>query len=168
MSDLEQEVLARLVDAQDLRVNIVGWGYVSNPRVTFGDLRLQIQFRLNFTRPEAPMPVHHFDLELVTGSGLLLFKERQSISYGGNPILVAAGVFLDLVWDIAIKSMSPELVKMIKPGAIGLTSKWIDKDTGAFTLLGNTKLDPEKQKLLRTLRAGEARVRNLTKNRLKK
>ncbi len=168
MSDVEQEVLSRLVEAGDLRIVIVGWGVVSAPRATFGDLRLQLQFRLHFDRPETPMPVHYFDLELRTGSDLLLFKERQSVTYNGNPLLVAAGVYLDLVWDIAIQAMSPEVVRSIKPSTIGLTSRWIDKETGALTLQGNTKLSSEQQKALGMLRRGEALSRKHTKVRAKK
>jgi hypothetical protein len=163
MSEDEQEVLSRLVEAQDLRVIVKDWGYVSQPRVVFGDLRLGIAFRLSFDRPEVPMPVHFFDLELRTGAGLLLFAERQSCMYAGKPLQVAAGVYMDMVWDIAIMAMDPKVVKAIKPGAVGLTSRWIDRDTKELTLRGNTKMDTNKQRLLRTIRHGEATARADTK-----
>lgn len=168
MSDVEQEVLSRLIESQDLRIHIIGWGVVAAPRATFGDLRLQLQFRLQFNRPEVPMPVHFFDLELRTGAGLLLFKERQSVTYNGHPIMVAAGMFLDMVWDIAIQAMSPEVVKAIKPAATGLTSQWLDKETGKATLLGNTKLDADHQKILALLRKGEASSRQHTREKAKR
>src|SRR3989338_6957014 len=114
MSETEQEVLSRLIEQKDLRVHIVGLGVVDSPRAKFGDLRLSLSFRLDFTAPEFPMPVPFFDLELRTGSGLLLFKERQSTMYGGRPIEVASGVYLDLVWEIAIQAMDPSVVKMLK------------------------------------------------------
>lgn len=160
MSDVEQEVLSRLVEAGDLRVHLVGWGVVNNPRITFGDLRLSLLFRVNFDRPPPPgIPVHYFDLELRTGSGLLLFRDRKSIAYNGKPVMAAAGVFFDMIWDIAIAAMDPKLVKALKPGATGLTSRLQDKDTGQMTLTGNMKLDAEKRKLLKKLREGEAAVR---------
>lgn len=163
MSELEQEAVSRLVESKDLRVMVVGWGYVDKPRVTFGDARLQIQFRLSFDKPEAPMSVPYFDLELRVGStGALLFKDRKSTAYGGNAIQVAAGVFLDLVWDIQVRSIDPALVKSLVPGATGLTSRLVDKDTGEMTEVGNMKLTSKERRVLRTLRAGEDRVRKTT------
>jgi len=168
MSEVEQEVVSRLVEAGDLRVIVVGWGYVDRPRVTFGDLRLSVAFRLTFDRPETPIPVHHLDLELRTGSGVLLFKDRQPTAYGGNPIQVAQGVFLDLVWDIAIRSIDPALVRTILPGATGLTSRFQDKDTGQMTLTGNMKLKAGDAAILRRLRAGEAAAKANTADRLRR
>jgi N-acyl-D-aspartate/D-glutamate deacylase len=75
-------------------------------------------------------------------------------------------MYLDMVWDIAIMAMPPSLVKALKPGALGLTSKWIDKDTGDITLLGNTKMDVQKQRKLRGIREGEAASRAATIKRL--
>ena len=160
MSEIEQEVLARLAEAGDFRVTVVDWGVVNQPRITFGDARLQVAFRLNFDRPPPPgIPVVGFDLELRTGSGLLLFKKWEVIN-GGRPVMVAAGVFFDFVWDIAIQHIDPRVVKALMPGAGSLTSRLQDKDTGEMTLTGNMKLNSEQQKLLRTLRRGEAKVRS--------
>ena len=167
MSDIEQEVVSRLASAGDLQIVVVGWGVVNKPRVTFGDLRLSLGFRLTFDRPEVPVPLWYLDLELRTGSGLLLFKERQPTTYGGKPISAGAGVYFDLVWDIAIKSIDPAVVRAIVPGAIGLTSRLQDKDTREFTLTGNMKLTTEERKALQTLRQGEAALRDLTAERLK-
>lgn len=159
MSETEQEVVARLIEARDLRVHVVGWGVVHQPRAAAGDARLKLEFRLNFDRPEAPMPVHHFDLELRTGAGALLFADRLKVEYDGKPVQVAAGVFFDLVWDIMIRSIDPKLVKALLPRATGLTSRLLDKDTGLETLTGNMKLDSDKVRLLRFLRRSEAFTR---------
>ena len=135
---------------------VVGWGFVDNPRIDDpGDARIAIRFRLNFDRPEVPMPVHFFDLELRTRSGMLLFRKKYPTVYNGQPIQVAAGMFLDLVWDIAIRNLDPELVKMVKPGATGLTSRLQDRDTKEMTLEGNMQLNPDQRRLIRALRAGE-------------
>ncbi len=168
MSEVEQEVVARLVEAGDLRVIIVGWGYVDRPRVTFGDMRVSVAFRVTFDRPEAPIPVHYLDLELRTGSGILLFRDRQPTTYGGNPIQVAQGVFLDLAWDIAVRSIDPALVKAVLPGATGLTSRFQDRDTGQMTLTGNMKLSANEAAILRHLREGEAAVKADTADRLRR
>lgn len=156
MSEDEQEVISRLVAAKDLRVVLNGWGFVDDPKIVFGDLRLGVSFRMHFDRPEVPMNVTYFDLELRTRTGLLLFKERQSCMYAGKPLQVAAGVYLDMVWDIAIRAMDPKLVKMLKPGATGLTSRWQDRDTGDMTLFGNNKMnDATKAALIRIRQAEE-------------
>lgn len=168
MSEVEQEAVARLVDSGDLQVVVVGWGYVQRPRITFGDLRVSVAFRMNFDRPEFPIPVYSLDLELRTGSGALLFRDRQPTMYGGNPIQVAQGVFLDLVWDIAVRSIDPALVKALVPGATGLTSRLQDRDTGQMTLTGNMHLSAGEREVLRNLRAGERAARESTVERLRK
>ena len=159
MSELEQEAVARLVESKDLRVNIVGWGYVDSPRVTFGDARIQLQFRVTFDRPDVPIPVHFLELELATKSGRVLFRDKQSTEYGGNPIQIATGVFFDMIWDIQVRSIDPQLVKDLVPGATGLTSRLVDKDTGEVTRQGNMRLTTKEQRLLHHLRTQEDRSR---------
>jgi hypothetical protein len=162
MSEDEQEVVSRLVAARDLDVHIIGWGVIREPLATFGDLRVTIPLQITFNRPAIPVPVHYFDLELRTGSGILLFKERQSTEYDQKPLAVGAGTSLSMVWHIAIRAMDPKLVKELKPGAIGLTSRWIDRDTGDFTHLGNTKMKSDDKEALRIVRTGEAIARRDT------
>lgn len=172
MSEIEQEVISRLIESDDLRL----WVKTSNaavrhqtmfkPALRFGDLRLELKFRLEFTAPALPTPIHYLDLELMTGSGLSLFKERQTTMHGGNPIHVAEGVFIDLAWDIAIMNIDPKLVKLIKPKAVGLTSKFTDKDTGDLTLYGNNKFTPKQKELIRKLRKGESVARQINKERV--
>lgn len=159
MSEDEQEVLERLVQARDLDVVIKGWGYIQGIQATVGDLRVSLPLMLSFGGPEIPVPVHYFDLELRTGSGVLLFAERQSAHHFGAPIMVGAGTTLQMVWDIAIKRMDPKLVKALKPGARGLTSRWTDKDTGDLTLFGNTRLSSQERSLLKHVRKGEQAAR---------
>ena len=146
MSEDEQEVLHRLVDAQDLKVVLREWGVVSEPKITVGDLRLTLVFTADFNRPDTLIPVHWFDLELWTHADQLLFgPDRLPALYGGKPTQIAAGVSLTMAWDIAIQSIGPQLVKQLKPGAIGLTSAE-----------GNRRLDAMRSKLLRMVRQGEA------------
>lgn len=174
MSDVEREVISRLVESGDLQVHIyidqpaLEYPKALAPAVRFGDHRLELVFRLEFTGSEAPTPIYYIDLELRTGSGILLFKERQSTLYGKSPIEVAGGVFMDLAWDIAISRIDPKIVKQIKPKAIGLTSRFTDKDTGNLTLFGNNDFNVHEQRVLRRLRAGEEESRRLTKERAAK
>lgn len=156
MSEVEQEAIVRLVEAQDLVLLIHGWGHLNKPRFLVGDHRIGVQFRLTFHRPPGPMPVYFFDLELQTRSGISLVKERMPTLYNGKPVSVMAGVYLDMQWDIAIHSMDPRLVKMLMPGAIGLTSRRQDKDTGEMTARGNMKLDDNQAQALQHLEVSQA------------
>ena len=153
MSETEQEVISRLVESDDLVVNVAGWAIGVQPKVTFGDFRVSLAFRLDFDRPQVPHPNYYFDLELRTRGGLLLYKERQATMYGGKPIDIAAGMFLDLVWDIAVEQMDPKLIRMLKPKERGLTNR-----------IGNMKLTPDQKKLLNKVRQGENSVRELNAN----
>ena len=159
MSEVEQEMISRLVAAQDLRIVIVGWGHIDQPKVTFGDARLQFKFRLAFDRPEVPIPVFHFDFELRTHSGVLLFRSRESVVYNGKPIQISSGVFLDMIWDIQVRSIDPNLVKTYVAGATGLTSRLQDRDTGRITVEGNMRLTASARKLIHKLRRAEDRLR---------
>ncbi len=163
MSELEQEAVSRLVNAGELVVHVKGWGVIDRPRIVFGDLRLGVAFRMNFTAPAAPTPVHFFDLELKTRSGILLFSERQTAMYGNKPVQVCQGMYLDLVWDIAVMAIDPKIVKAILPGATGLTSRFQDRDTGELTLFGNNKMNSEDRLALVNLRKGEKVCREDTK-----
>jgi len=155
MSEYEQEVLERLIDAGELEVHIVDWGIIHQPKITFGDLRLCIIIPMKLDRPPLPQPNFWFDLELKTRSGILLYKERLPTMDGGKPIQLCAGMELVWAWDIAIQKMDPKLVKALKPGALGLT-----------THEGNRKLNTAQKKLLHTLREGEAKARQNTQSRL--
>jgi hypothetical protein len=166
MSEDEQEVLSRLVQAKDLDVFIVGWGFIKGVSASFGDLRLDIPLQINFSAPAVPMPVPYFDLELRTGSGMLLFRERQSALYNNQPLMVGAGTNLSMIWSIAIRAMDPKVVKMYKPGATGLTSRWVDRDTGDITFLGNSQFSSSTKTLLQKLRLGEARVKKMSQDAL--
>ena len=158
MSETEQEFLSRLIESQDLIVKIHGWGVVPNPSVTLGDLQLIIPLTLNFDRPEVPIPVSFFDLELRTQSGILLFREKQPCEYGGQPVYIGQGTVIQMVWHIGIKMIDPKLIKSLMPGAKGLTSRMVDKDTGEATLLGNMKANATQKKLIAMVRKGEAQV----------
>ena len=141
MSEIEQELISRLVDNKDLFVLIHDWGYVNEPIITFGDKNLHVGFKMVFDRPATPMSVHHFDMELKTRSGISLFRQKMNTEYGGSPLMVMQGLELDMVWDIAIKNIDPKLVKALMPGVKGLTSRLQDTTTGEITLMGNMKLD---------------------------
>lgn len=159
MSETEQEFISRLIESGDLRVKVHGWGFVPNPTVTHGDHQVVIPLTLQFDRPEVPIPVRSFDLELLTGAGVSLFRETQPCEYGGQPLWVGSGTRIDMVWHVAIHAIDPKVIKALMPGVTGLTSRAFDKDTGALTLTGNMDLDSSKRKLLDIVRQGEANVR---------
>jgi len=154
MSEDEQEVLARLIEADDLEIHVKQWGivnkFIEKPR--FGDKVIDIKFWVRFSKPDVLIPVYYFDLELRTRAGLLLFAERQAIKGAeGGPLLVGAGVTIPLGWSIAIHAMNPDVVRSIKPGAHGLTTRE-----------GNRHLTEAEQATMRNLRKSEKKVRELT------
>lgn len=159
ISEDEQEVVLRLVEAEDLELIIHGWGKLERPRFLVGDHRIGVQFRLTFNRPAVPTDVWFFDLELKTRTGISLVKERLPVIYAGKPVQVCAGMFLDMQWDIALHSMDPRLVRLLKPGAFGLTSRRQDRDTGVMTSQGNMKLDGNQRRALAELEAAQAKGR---------
>lgn len=148
MSEDEQEVLSRLIDADELFIDVVGWGRVHKfHKVIFGDANLDIQFFISFSRPQVHIPLHHLDLQLRMRSrpDLILIRKRYPFN---PPQMVGEGATLGLGWTISIRKMSSRFVKMIKRGAIGLTTRE-----------GNRHLDSDKAKLLRFLRNQEEKVR---------
>lgn len=159
MTEVEQEAVSRLIEADELVLIIHGWGQQDKPQIILGDHRIGVKFRMTFNRPTAPMEVYFFDLELKTRTGISLCKERLPCEVGGQPLQVMAGIFLDLQWDIAIHSMDPKLVKALVPGARGLTSRRQDRDTGLMTTEGNMKLNGRQRKALRDLDEGNAKMR---------
>lgn len=150
LSEDEQEVLERLAKAGQYKIKVLEWGHVDNPQVRFGDARLQFAWKMLFSKPSVHVPVYYFDLELWTHSGIFLLRNRLPITTGGQPVLCGTGVELHLAWDIQLREIDPNVVKLIKPGAHGLTSR-----------LGNTRYTTEQKRQLHALRKGEAAVRHM-------
>jgi hypothetical protein len=143
MSEIEMEFISRLVDSKDLYVLIHDWGHVNQPIITFGDKNLHVAFKMVFDRPEVPMPVYHFDMELKTRSGICLYREKMTTVYGGQPLNICQGVELDMVWDISIRFIDPKLVKAMMPNTLGLTTRLEDTATHDITVTGNMKLNKD-------------------------
>lgn len=169
MSETELEVIARLVDSKDLKVVIHGWGEIESPTVKYGDKNLHIPIKMTFNKPvESFVDVYFFDMELRTGSGLCLFKKRMSTAYNGQPLKVMAGLVLDMVWDISIRHLDPNLVRTVKPGARGLTSKLQDNLTLDFTATGNMKLDKQQAEKARQIQKAEEIIKKMDLEKLNK
>lgn len=161
MSETEQEVLERLIQSDDLYMEVHGWGTVNRlDKVSYGDHRLSVYFTLSFDRPAVPVEVHFFDLELKTRAGLSLCKQRMPLLFpNGNKLMAGAGLVYNLAWDIAIDHMDPQLVKALNPGATGLTSRRQDRDTKDFTRTGNMQLNENQRRAIQLIEMGEQRVR---------
>lgn len=157
MTEIEQEVVARLVESKELVLHIIDWGYIQNPRITFGDARVCIEFTMTFHKPEIPQPLYYMDLELRTQSGRLIFKDRQATMYNNQPVMVGGGVSLAMVWDIQIRAIDPVLVREVLPGTIGLTSRYQDKDTKGLTAHGNMRLNDHQKQVIDQIQRAEAR-----------
>jgi len=161
MSEDEQEVLSRIMKSEELKVEVLTKGPygVTKPdvkRLDFkhGDSRVQIDLYLLWSSPIIWIPCHVADLKLYY-QNRLLFSEEQSLMYDGLAEQVGVGKTLVLRWDIQIKKINPELVKLVKPGATGLTSR-----------VGNTHYDDEKNKLLLDLRKSQEKVKEDSKKKL--
>lgn len=164
MSDDEQEVLLRLVESQTLRVHIYDWGMkdIIPTKISYGDKRISIKFRVEFTSPLVPVRVPALNLELRTADGYNLFrKPYPTAGADGMPIQICDGVQLDLIWDIAIDHMDPALVKAIKPWALGLTTRRLDKETGNRTMEGNMRVSDSDKQELQHIDRNDAYVRQL-------
>lgn len=157
MSEDEQEVMQRLRDSKDYTVLVHGWGHFDAPPMTIGDARVSFLLDMTFSAPLIAMPVRFFDMELQT-RGETLFRQHMALQ-AGNPVMIGSGTQLVFAWDIMIHHLDPELVKRFKPGALGLTSRRLDRDTKEPTLRGNMQTTPAQDKLLQLMHQGEARVR---------
>ena len=140
MSEIEMEFISRLVESQELYVIIHQWGHINQPTITFGDKNLHVGFKMVFDRPDFPMPVYFFDMELKTRSGVSLFREKMSTIYNNSPLSIMQGLELDMVWDISIKYIDPKLIKALMPKTLGLTSRLEDTATHDMTVTGNMSL----------------------------
>jgi len=155
ITDIEQEFLSRLVESKEVQLIVHDWGFVESPRLTFGDKNLHVHFKLQFDRPDPPMAVRAFDLELRTRSGICLFRQKMSTEYAGEPLLVGAGLEFDMVWDIAIRFIDPKLIKALMPQTLGITSRLEDTATHEMTILGNMNLSQDLIRKAHDLRTKE-------------
>lgn len=161
MTDTEQEILLRLVESQSLRVYVPMLGEQVIPKkVAYGDKRVAVVFPVAFKG--VPVAISTLEVELWANGVLLLKKSYLVADEMGDPRMVGEGVMWELQWDIAIDHMDPRLVKALKPGAFGITSRRLDKETGERTFLGNMTLNNADQQALRFLDKGEAIARQDT------
>ena len=157
MSDDEIEVISRLVESDLLEVVIHGWGVCENPTIEFGDKRVKIRLRIDFN---INAEVFFFDMELrLREGGKTLFRKTEPTLVDGKPFIAIAGGYLDMDWDISIDHMDPALVKEIKPGAFGLTSRRLDRDTKEPTIEGNLTLPTGHRGTLHIMEDAAAKMR---------
>lgn len=168
ITEVEQEFLARLVEAQDLCIIIHGWNMMVVPIVTFGDKNLHASFKLSFDKPENPKQVYFLDMELKTQSGISLFRQQMPTTYGNEPIMVGQGVEFEMVWDIAIRNIDPNLIKTLMPSVTGFTTRLEDRDTHEITATGNMRLSKELKEKAILLRQGESWIKQYDRERLRK
>lgn len=116
LSATEQDVVGRMIEGQDLYVEVVGWGFHPNPTITSGDKRIQVRFPIEFTKPEGlVMPVRKLQLELKVRDGRTVFRDTKPTIINGQPLQVSAGVQIDLIWDIMLDSISEDARKLVLP-----------------------------------------------------
>lgn len=154
LSDTERDFLSRLIERQELLVEIEDWGYVHTPRVTLGEYRLIIDMTVQFQKPEIPMSVTALTLILKMRNGEVLYKERMPTIVAGEPFTIFAGLEASFQWQVGIVAINPELIRRYMPSAHGLTTASIDKDTGVASFTGNRRLDPKQRAFVRAVEEG--------------
>ena len=155
LSDIEREFLSRLIEAQDLLVEIEDWGFVEAPQIRLGEYRLIIDLRLLFQKPEQPMMVDALTFVLKMRNGHVLHRERMPTIALGESLVIFAGLEISMEWQIGITAIDPNVIRAYMPGAHGLTSASIDKDTGAVSIQGNRRLSPQQRAFARLIEAGQ-------------
>lgn len=164
MSEDEQETLSRLIEGDYLEMGIENGPFkIVNTKFILGDLRLGIRFQLECPELIVNQVLSSLQLKLNIRNGKTLFSEEKEIT---PQVILQNGMILSFQWDIALHSISSDIVKEIKPGSIGLTSRRQDKDTREMTREGNMKLSSFQKKLLSHVEEGSARIREI--DRLKK
>lgn len=168
LTEIEQEVISRLAEAGEFIVVFHGFGSVPKLDIRFGDKNLHIGMKVGFPMLSTPQSVYFFDMELKTHSGISLFRQTMPCTYDDKPLLIGPEVEFEMIWDISINTISPALVKQIKPGAIGLTSRRQDRDTGDMTLIGNMKLTEAQKQMAYKISQGEQKVKKMDLDRILK
>jgi len=116
----EQDAIQRMVEEKKAYVEIAGWGYHTDPTITAGDKRIQVRFQLEFSKPEGiQVPVKFFTMRLKLRDGRTVFEDTKSVMYNNQPLMVTAGIQMDLVWDISVDKVDDEFKKILLPGIRG-------------------------------------------------
>lgn len=116
----EQDTIQRMLEQNDLYVEVVGWGYHPNPTITAGDKRVQVRFPMEFVKPQGiEVPVTRFRLRLKMRDGRTVAETVESTVYNNQPLYVTAGMQIDLVWDLSLDRIDDEIKKLILPGIQG-------------------------------------------------
>jgi len=120
LTETEQDVIQRMIEGQDIYVEVVDWGFHESPKLIAGDKRIQVRFPMEFVKPVGvTIPVYYFKLRLKGRSGRILATTVESTVYNNQPLMITAGMVIDLVWDLALDKVSPELQQMVLPGIRG-------------------------------------------------
>lgn len=116
----EQDALARMQEGQDLYVEVVGWGFHPNPKITLGDKRLAVHFPMEFTKPEGVyVSIQSLQLQLRMRDGTIVARDTKSTMYNYQPLQVTAGMVVDMIWDISIDHIPEHLKGKVLPSLRG-------------------------------------------------
>lgn len=125
----EQDTVQRMLEQDDLYVEVVDWGFHPNPTITAGDKRIQVRFPMEFTRPQGiEIPVTRFRLRLKMRDGRTVAETVESTVYNNQPLYVTAGMQIDLVWDLALEKVDDEVKNLVLPGIRGKKVAEIEGD----------------------------------------
>lgn len=108
----ERAVVQRMVDQQELYVEVVDWGFHPDPQITFRNKVMIVRFPMVFDRPQGfTIPVKNFHLKLKDRSGNILASAVESTYVDYQPLPVTAGMQIDLEWAIEFHKLPKDFLK---------------------------------------------------------
>lgn len=127
LSEKEEDAIKRMAENQELMVEVKDWGYHTDPEISVGDKRIQIELMMEFTRPkgiEVPVPKLH--LKLKRRDGEVLAESIESTYFNGKALRVTAGRQVGMTWDLAIDEVPDDVIGTIIPETRGEKKALID------------------------------------------
>lgn len=154
LTDDERDAIDRARE-RGVVVKVRGLGVFPATKVVVGDHRVSVGFTV---RVEAPKTINEFAHSVETEDGIVLASETIPCLQQGKPMMLRPGEEVEMEIHISLTHLDPKVLRTLRPGATGLTSRRLDRDTGDFSFAGNMQLSDEQRRLL-TLLPGTPRAR---------
>lgn len=129
-------------------VKVSGLGVFPSTHVTIGDHRVSVGFTVSVKEPRS---LTQFSHSVETEDGIVLAAETISCIQMGQPMRLLPGEEVEMEIHISVARIDPKVLRQLRPGVTGLTSRRVDRDTGEFSFAGNMQLTDDQRKLLTLL-----------------
>lgn len=141
LSEDELEASYRAAE-RGIVVKVEGWGSYPAEKFHVGEHRVGVEFALRCPEDRVlGMTTENLRLQVETTDGIPLFSCATSAELHGRPVHLLPEQEFGLTLEIEVHHCNPEVVKTLKSGATGLTSRRIDPHTGRWDGTGNMRLD---------------------------